>query len=513
LGIPFLSTKTPSELQTGEMGTGFFNIYRRASMVTVETYDGKSTPLVMFDTPERDSDHRVTNINRRIFTGAKLAKGTTIRAYIPTSSKDESMSIASSMISYIESVIISSPLKILISLNGAGLPPFSGKLYFDEEYYQVFGGGQGPGVMCTKGIPLGHLSSFISAKEDANDFYGITVNLKHQGYTPVHSRSRVNISPNIAKFIPDARFINFLAEQNVGRARYISHTLASAPVSQVLPSSGYGWFSSQYQPGCSGYVMGFYNFAKSGYNISDLIIEIGQAYGDDIVGTKIAEDIKTLSGEAGEILSAKLRGQTDRLRNSVEFAIATWFYKKNKGEANIPQTVTSAENIPEEQKAPPELVNWIKAYGQVYSIFLIKYFSTKLNLKIEVVINPESTVLGFFSPVQNTINIFIQAYQIEDGLKDYRTFLDSKDPNKTTLGLKSKFFTNMFFDADSTMPHELEHYRRGDEHSDTGVHSPAEETIFGKKELYTFPQATMLLRSKFIEEGLWEKVQEILRKQ
>jgi len=510
LGIPFLSTKTPSELQTGEMGTGFFNIYRRASMVTVETYDGKGTPLVMFDTPERDNDHRVTNINRRIFTNAKLPKGTTIRAYIPTSSRDESMSIASSMISYIESVIISSPLEIPITLNSEVLPPFSGKLYFDAEYYQVFGGGQGPGVMCTKGIPLGHLSSFISAKEDANDFYGITVNLKHQGYTPVHSRSRVNISPNIAKFIPDARFINFLAEQITGRARYISHTLSSAPVSQVLPSSGYGW--SNYQPGASGYVMGFYNFNGLGSNVSDLIIKIGHAYDDDIIGTKIASDIKTLSGEAGEILSEGLKGQTKVLRNSVESAIAVWFYKKNKGEANIPQTVTSAENISEDQKAPPELVNWIKAYGQVYSIFLIKYFSTKLNLKIEVVINPKSTVLGFFSPVQNTINIFIQAYQIEDGLKDYRTFLDSEDPNKAALNLKSKFFTNMFFDADSTMPHELEHYRRGDEHSDTGVHSPVEETIFGKKELYTFPQATMLLRSKFIEEGLWEKVQEILRK-
>ena len=62
VGIPFLSTKTASEIVTGEMGSGFFNVYRESRLVVIDsTLNG--VRRVSRDTPV-EKEGRVVDIKR-----------------------------------------------------------------------------------------------------------------------------------------------------------------------------------------------------------------------------------------------------------------------------------------------------------------------------------------------------------------------------------------------------------------------------------------------------------------
>ena len=63
--IPFLSSKTPSEIVTGEMGSGFFNVYRESEKVLIETVHN-SKAVIILDTPVHDKNNRVVDIKRLV---------------------------------------------------------------------------------------------------------------------------------------------------------------------------------------------------------------------------------------------------------------------------------------------------------------------------------------------------------------------------------------------------------------------------------------------------------------
>lgn len=65
VGIPFLSTKTPSELVTGEMGSGFFNSYRESSSVVINSMR-ENVKRISYDVPVRNNADRVVDISKTI---------------------------------------------------------------------------------------------------------------------------------------------------------------------------------------------------------------------------------------------------------------------------------------------------------------------------------------------------------------------------------------------------------------------------------------------------------------
>lgn len=516
VGVPFLSSKTPSELQTGEMGTGFFNVYRQASKVEIKTVkDGQI--LECLDIPIRDAEGRVTDITRTISTNhdPDEPSGTIIKLTISVASKEESLELSGKFITFIDLVTSKVPLDIQVILNHNKYPLFKGKLYVDNPYYQIFRTGGGvPGLFCTKGIPVGYLSNVLSPEENLNDFTGIVVNIKHQGYTPVHSRTKVNYSNSeVASFIPMAKFITTMESYDRGRNR-LNHTLSKSPLSQVIPPKGYDW--SYYGGPRTAYSMNFYAFENIGLtkkkgkegptaiSFASLVIEIAEKYGDEVPGDKIANDISTLSGDAGDII-AKIRWMQKELFDMVIGNLATWFRPKNtRDHSSIPTTL-------QEKPLDAKIVKWMTVYIQEYTSFLRKHFpDAPKPPKIEVSVPKKMSMLGQYSPAENTVEIYVKKYLEPDGLSDLRKFKKAKDPNLVTMSLTSELFKTYFFDADAVLPHECEHFRRKNAHHSGGVHSAMELDLFGLKKQYTFPEATMRIRSKMIEDGFWERVQKAL---
>src|SRR4029078_13674110 len=64
ISIPFLSTKTTSEIVTGEMGSGFFNVYRESSLVRIDTIKNGSH-VIIEDIPIKRGG-RVIDVSRRM---------------------------------------------------------------------------------------------------------------------------------------------------------------------------------------------------------------------------------------------------------------------------------------------------------------------------------------------------------------------------------------------------------------------------------------------------------------
>ena len=516
VGVPFLSSKTPSELQTGEMGTGFFNVYRQASKVEIRTVKDDQI-LECSDIPMRDAEGRVTDITRTISTNRDPDEpsGTIIKLTIPVASKEESLELSGKFITFIDLVTSKVPLDIQVILNHNKYPLFRGRLYVDNPYYQIFRtGGGSPGLFCTKGIPVGYLSHVLSPEENLNDFTGIVVNIKHQGYTPVHSRTKVNYSNSeVASFIPMAKFVTTMDSHLIGRHR-LNHTTSKSSLSQVIPPKGYDW--SYYGGPRTAYSMNFYAFENIGLtkkkdkegptaiSFASLVIEIAEKYGDEVPGDKIANDISTLSGDAGDII-AKIRWMQKELFDMVIGNLATWFRPKNtRDHSSIPTTL-------QEKPLDPKLVKWMTVYIREYVFFIKKMFpDAPKTPKIEISVPKKMSMLGQYSPAENTVEIYVKKYLEPDGLSDLRKFKKAKDPNLVTMSLTSELFKTYFFDADAVLPHECEHFRRKNAHHSGGVHSAMELDLFGLKKQYTFPEATMRIRSKMIEDGFWERVQKAL---
>ena len=89
IGVPFLSTKTPSELVTGEMGSGFFNVYRESDLVRIIT-KGPDGVFMSTDEPIRDEkSRRVVDVRKTVSKSYFGTKGTIIDVRIPVTSNDQ----------------------------------------------------------------------------------------------------------------------------------------------------------------------------------------------------------------------------------------------------------------------------------------------------------------------------------------------------------------------------------------------------------------------------------------
>lgn len=88
--VPFYSGKSTSAISTGEMGTGFFNVFRDTALVEMETVRDKKR-VVWHSVPKRGAEGRVVDIGYDFQTSSTTREnGTTVTLYVPVS-KDEGL--------------------------------------------------------------------------------------------------------------------------------------------------------------------------------------------------------------------------------------------------------------------------------------------------------------------------------------------------------------------------------------------------------------------------------------
>jgi hypothetical protein len=501
IGVPFLSSKTPSELQTGEMGTGFFNVYRMSTKVTIKTFDGKGYKLVSVDVPLR-KEGRVGDIERKIYmeSDPNFPKGTSIELIIDFKTKEEALDSIGKFNYVIESILPGCPLDINIFLNDIPLPPFDGTKIFETEFYEIyFSKKKNVPMIYTKGIPLDLLDKYVKGVT-LNYLFGISVNLKNKGYTPVHSRTKVNLDPKIENFVQQVKLLagfNYQRRSNL----FLQHTNSPGPVIHLkLPIEVYfNWDDA-----------GFWLFASYPFQenicVARIVNELVDVYGDQIPGENIHDEIKKGSKKSSDVLN---KIKNPHLKKEIADIVANWFRPKNSigGTSSKNIKKPSTKSLKKSLEVPVLVKKFIEAYCKVYSSMLSKHFSVRKNLKVYCDVLGDNSVLGLYYSTENKIEIMIKRELFEDAKSSVEKFMSLRNPNE---GIDGKFWREYLTDSDAVIPHELEHYRRSTTHNQNASHAEVSEVLFGVADRRSFPNSHLFIRSQLILKGLWENVKKEL---
>lgn len=554
LGIPFLSSKAANAVQTGEMGTGFFNVYRRSSKVVILTC--KNDKLIKsVDVPLRSSTGKVTDISRTvtvypadswIWTSFKsimgksyIPKGTSISVYDVFPTKEEAMEVLSSYQSFILNNLRPSPISFDFYLNNIEIKKHHTELVFDNQFYSIRWNEEGDflPMVCTKGIPLATLFSFSDLEKfpRLDLLYGIIVDLKDEAYTPVHSRSKINLDPRVESIIANCLFLASLRHQTYKYPSW-SHTTSESDMRQLTFGKGKTYAPTEYWQNIDRYGSFIYypfSFTRNPVEVSKKWLENTDRYSVAYIIDSVVEKTKTYEGTKVSNAFNKIAGLVEkdfptRWLNEEEQTIldivkpiydssiekyllviilkrvAEWFEPKKPNERR-PRNNNETKN----QKAKPELEKFIKVFSEEYCKLLQTNFKiSKPTPEIKVLTEDFPTVLGSYSKFRNRLMIVIDTRKEKEALQAVKLFRESSDPNKVYCSdqlIDNEWWSEYVYDADATISHELEHYRRNDDH-DLGGHSDITDELFEVKGIKNFPTACLIVKKNLILQGLLANV-------
>ena len=264
--IPFLSTKSTKDIETtGEMGSGFFNVYRypycnHVIVITSNserTYKIIGTPIVQ--------NNRVIDINYEIDVGPPLIinsgyGGTTNHTTITIILNKLDDQLTYSLITDVH-FLFYSRLSLIngvkISLNSKIVEERKSILILDNDVGTIryYGKNTFISLLMTNGIPFTELLPYIKSltsnenydmseghlsSEDIMEMEtGIVVDVKKAFYTPVQSRNKIrlddNVSDIITQFLENGLYliITYMLVNKQTDKLYIDHYKSHSPIDQV----------------------------------------------------------------------------------------------------------------------------------------------------------------------------------------------------------------------------------------------------------------------------------------
>lgn len=545
LSIPFLSSKTPSELVTGEMGSGFFNVYSKAYKVIIKTKKDKKK-LTSVETPIKDKSERVIDVLKEVCLEHDDSPGgySSITVIVNESNEDtvsditfyskNVMSIIDPSISKIflndtlisQNRFLSVDLDNLIEFAIIGNPTsdFSNVLKFYESnpYTNSY--------ILTNNIPFGNLEDYISeslstiiTKKSEIEVVktlltnNVVINFKQKGYNPVQSRTKIRLNPEILpqfqESIKMAIYIKALIQPNFHRNN-IDHYSSSVSINFIghmtkNDNNNYSfsnvpelllWYRFQGLPNLATLInKGIDYLIKHNTSIrkmSKIQFQDFKKYYNDIFGNKSL---------VSEMLFQVVSGWLENKSSPVDFNTS------GRVVINKDNTVKNLKKDEEvfykDENLQPLIEKWVNTYFEMASSLRVVGFVGRKPPKVIVRISSKnSSVLGFYNPNEHSITINTTHLTDTDRKKIINAFnkkniqqLQSSKVNKI-----NKMFSYTF--PSCTLAHELEHARRRDSHK--GIHSSINTVILPNedKKVRSFDQSANAVYKFLLSHGLYEKM-------
>ncbi len=213
LSIPFLSTKGQSQITTGEIGSGFFNIYRLAKKVTIE-----SRSDFIIDKPVY-RDGRIVDIKRYHIPNVESFEGTRITVELMSMNKEDKIYQLTEVMNNCANILPLSNSNF--TLNDHQVKINKTEIYRDKYYVGYTTQDQYESYVLTKGIPFDRLANFFDENytDDVISLMsnGLVIDLQNQSYTPVQSRTSLSMTSEqtnvFKKFLGDFTYISILEKQ------------------------------------------------------------------------------------------------------------------------------------------------------------------------------------------------------------------------------------------------------------------------------------------------------------
>ena len=525
LMIPFLSTKVASQFVTGEMGSGFFNIYRGTTKVIIDTtLNGKST--LVLDTPIMGKDNRVLDLDKHVAEMIDARPNhTSIYAFLPKNNRSLVTSVTD-IVDFIKNIVAVIPAlvpvpRITIRLNDQELQVKTELLqenasfisfYCLETTFQSY--------MYTKGVPFLPLLQFVFQANLLPDymlpFYStnIVINVKHGVYTPVQTRAKINIDPVnkalLVQFLVDTIYLGALkriaTQIKVLKLddlnSYLHNFLSGASLNQVLPYRLQTTLRVNDTSDFSHFMM--YYRCKDLPNFAHLINE---SY--PIMQSKQWKELTEFEKSGIGSLTTSLPQRE---------VLQSWLTFKNQkmcGEALDLNATTScsiqtAPKVQVDGRAVIEFTNiFVKHFWNCAKDANISgEFSNMPPPTVQVTVQDRSTK-GFYWPALHQL-VLNEMYLVDRSENFTNWILTVQEPRDIQKVYNNSTFDDFFkcsYPA-RTCVHELEHARRGVSHRLEGAHDSVQFQLPGETpKLQTFDEiAVSVFNYIIVNTPFWERV-------
>lgn len=490
MSIPFYSTKTPNQIMTGEMGTGFFNVYRSD---TVHIYtSSRGTVFDIYDVPIKDATtNRVMDVRRYITSFYdKYAPNKTTITITTRFEKNVHIEVSRAKL-YVQKVL--SMIDAQITLNRS--PIRVKRTLFKKtnvfEFYIVESDEDVISYVMTKGIPFAPLDS-LNIGVDGGAMKLIRVNCFVNilsGYTPVQTRTKITMDTNgkkdLARFITNCAYDYVISKPVNEVGKYIEHYEAgkygnSVDVNQVKPdrvdlddeenNTSESVFISNYGDMDAG------SINSIGYYIEE-IIEHWES-GEELTGLKAK--MRAIDNENDENIlyfTDLLDPKDERDRNRFKI-VKAWFQGKNNPIINpkleYRTAVTKKEDHPMRVGIQQFIYAWIDLYVEIGKSLGI-FPQNKYLRRVYVLDNGPKGVAGSYSPEEESIYYYIENDEKLWFISMVMSIFSIRDDQKMSERImeyeRSHSFWKDVFSPRGTLAHEVEHFRRHSSHKVRGVHS------------------------------------------
>lgn len=522
VSIPFLSTKTPSEIVTGEMGSGFFNVYRESSLVVVDTtYNGMN--YISYDTPIVENG-RIVDVVKKVYAHKSSGKNGTKIIVKSHKISDEIMSENIGSLQYVtESVISQISLfnDIDITINGkkSTLSSKDKTHIFSVGYFDVYfiKDTKYPSYVFTKGIPFAPLTNFYGEydKTVLIDIENtIIVNIRHGGYTPVQTRTRLNLPDEIAKqfgllltYIAFVKNLELSVNDVLKHRDWVYPNLTSdAMANQIVR---YEHIATIHEPSVN--FLNYINFdlleTNSFSSKNTLTYHTNMLI--KALGDENPRDKHVMDRLKKEISKFNL-SQYPAVRTFGEFMLLKWISNKNKNIPRSPQKPGTAKIKPDkpDKLMEPYVKIWIETFRDKAIECGIHGWKSTDKLTIEVGESEEfEASLGYFDEHKKLLfinTITWSKYDRDSIIQLVKNLKSTFEFQNLTNDKWARYFSFRY--PASTIPHELEHVRRKSSHE--GSHDITRDALWDGDiaRERTFDQSCNDVFSKVISEGFYDEL-------
>lgn len=551
--IPFYSNKKASELVTGEMGTGFFNVYRESVFVMIETVrDRKCTKFMQV--PLRDEKGNVMDIATK-FNEKKCdrERGTEITFVVPCKESTEQLHFYNRVFSFVNNAIGLMNFQ-KIKFNGHEIKKSKTLIFSYPDQLDCYYCETPTSYILTKGVPFYPLYDFFIDKKDIGvskellelSRSNIIIDIKHDFYTPVQSRTRLNISPQKLEILKSFLFgalTRALFEKvyivtrkyshydsiQMGNMTHIDEDFLKlvfrdwdyrGPINQVIPSEHFdrtggsldSYFKNRvYWDGRSAlmnYIIGYEDAAgrKTPITFRSLI-------------SRISEKSSDITSKYNELIEVKKFLQTlpevkfndgPSFMQKVSECLSWWISRKYTETAPSKKLAIMGESK-EESKDVSKLVKYVTDITQHFVDIFIEIGNTytktypqikypdKISVKAK---KDKENYDAYYNNLQKTITLSGVLRDLADSTIEFQKNIDRYISSPEDLRTNNMFKTLFgYTEPCSTVVHELEHARRGNSHDTSqGMHDDITMTIFDQQEKrYIYSECANLMLLKFTE--------------
>jgi hypothetical protein len=518
MGVPFLSTKGDNELATGEMGSGFFNVYRESEYVIIDTtFDGMR--YISYERPIIGDLGRVIDVSRKVIvmdSEEDNYHGTKITVISQKSSEEKLMNFMGNARYHSIRILsqISAFNETKINING--------KLYSLEKEYVAsigyfdiyFTDGKNISYIFTNGVPFAPLDTYYAdfdtkVRSIANS--GVIINIRYGGYTPVQSRTRINLPDDILNqfnnmkyFIVFVRLLK-LFNNDPDTWKYIYPNYGSkSEANQLKLKTGYILRGNSWEDrdNILVYLMHMNTTIWKKDQLTDSEFSTNNTlskYTNDIIdylGDRFM-DVEETQEDIKQFIDRLELTPFPYVQNQIKTILYNWIKTKNPyKESPIPQKKSPSKKSPSKSSTSEEEIiiskSQLKFEEDEDDEELQPYFEIWLETFIDIAVAEEITswtdsnveiirvlksdkmrhAAGYYRHDDKSININTihwtptQRKSFMNSIKNVKNPYDFAEINDT----KYQQFMGYSFPA-STCPHELEHARRRVLHTNDQGHT------------------------------------------